>query len=266
MYATPLAKSTNAFAHHVINNTLSFISCLIDLVHPSIVAVFLLCTVAGFFRARASKQEFLPLDFCEPAALILLALFSILAVFSLSPYAPFFRYLALLIPLGAIVSAWMLSYIWKFSKPGAVILALFALLMFDLHKHIYEITHDFDGPIEGIVKFPDKNASKSDIVAMTYGDLSVKFYTGLKVVAGERAGELDMIPRAKWVIIRKYTVYRNDEKARQEILRRINLKDYDRITIDYPDTCFENRENWRLRYFATQKDEDRVVILRRREG
>ena len=37
-------------------------------------------------------------------------------------------------------------------------------------------------PIEAIVRFLEESASPDDLVVMTYGDLPVKFYTGLRVV------------------------------------------------------------------------------------
>ena len=40
---------------------------------------------------------------------------------------------------------------------------------FYLPKYLYEITHDYDGPIEGIVKFLNKNAKDGETVKIIYG-------------------------------------------------------------------------------------------------
>lgn len=62
-----------------------------------------------------------------------------------------------------------------------------------LPDFLYELTHDFDGPIEGIVKFLDENGSENDIVAVTYGDMPLKFYTEMRLVGGLTGEDLSAI-------------------------------------------------------------------------
>ena len=46
--------------------------------------------------------------------------------------------------------------------------------------YLYEITHDYDGPVEGIVEYLKKNAGPSDLVQIPYGEYAVRFYNNLK--------------------------------------------------------------------------------------
>ncbi len=119
-----------------------------------------------------------------------------------------------------------------------------------VHKFMYEITHDYDGPIEGIVEYLNKHAKKSDIVAMSYGDMPVKFYTGLRVVGGFTGEDLTPGADADWVIIRKNVeIY---PMARKFLASRVNWGRYQKIVLDYPDIPFENRESPLYHYYKTQ--------------
>ncbi len=55
-------------------------------------------------------------------------------------------------------------------------LAAFAVLicLSPMNDYLYEITHHYYGPIDGIVKFLNKNARPGDTVAITYEDLPLK--------------------------------------------------------------------------------------------
>ena len=130
--------------------------------------------------------------------------------------------------------------------------------------HLYEITHDYDGPIEGIVNYLSENADKDDIVAITYGDMPLKFYTQLRIVGGLTGEDLSLARQAKWVILRKYVISKKDAGVKKYLLHNLSRQNYKRIIIDYPDIPFENREDLILpHHFRTVTDEDRVVIFRK---
>jgi len=132
-----------------------------------------------------------------------------------------------------------------------------------VNNYLFEISHDFDGPVEGIVKFLEQKADKNDIVAITYEDLPVKLYTGLRVVGGLTGEDLKDVKNARWVIIRKNIGSKKDLLVRQYIEENLDLKKYKKIILDYPDTRFQNREDPKKHLYATAKDEDRVVIYER---
>ena len=138
------------------------------------------------------------------------------------------------------------------------------LALGSLQDFAYELTHDFDGPIEGIVKTLRIHGDPKDMVAINYGDLPVKFYTGMRVLGGLTGEDLTPIADADWIILRRDNVGADeDARIRQAMLRRIASGDYNRRLIDYPDTPFENREDPALHRFRTAEGITRVRVYRR---
>ena len=132
-----------------------------------------------------------------------------------------------------------------------------------MSKYLYEITHDFNGPIGGIVKYLKVHAKSGDIVAMTYGDLPVKFYTDLFVVGGLTGQDLSPAKNAKWIIIRKRVHCDVDMAVRKYINMNVPGSKYQPIRLDSPDTPFENREDPQEHLYKTVTNEDRVIIFER---
>jgi hypothetical protein len=177
--------------------------------------------------------------------LLFLFIFFTLAALSFASPAPFFRYLTQLIPVFCIITALIItSVVRSYFKTGVVIVFLLLTTVFvtdyvyqKLHPdkegikylnffdYIYEVTHDYDGPIEGIVKYLIEYGSKDDIVAITFGDLPIKFYTDMKVVGGWTDEDLSPAKRAKWVIMRKHILGLRDMNVRKYLLRNIRWED-----------------------------------------
>jgi len=129
--------------------------------------------------------------------------------------------------------------------------------------YLYEITHDYNGPIKGIVRYLNQNAKKDEIIAITYGDLPLKFYTDMRVVGGLTGEDLSPGKEADWIIIRKYVICEKDWMVKKYLVHNVAWHQYKRITIDYPDTPFENRESPEEHRYRTVTNEDRVVIYRK---
>ena len=105
----------------------------------------------------------------------------------------------------------------------------------------------------------------SRFVAINYGDLPVKFYTGMRVVGGLTGEDLASIDDAEWIILRRDNVGANEDlRIRRRMHRQIATGRYSLRVIDYPDTAFENREDPALHRFRTGRDVDGVRIYRRR--
>jgi hypothetical protein len=127
---------------------------------------------------------------------------------------------------------------------------------------IYEITHDYDGPVEGIARYLNAHGDKDDVVAITYGDMPLKFYTQMKIVGGLTGEDLSPAKEADWVIFRKQLFKGNVEVA-EYFIKNIPKPNYEMILIDYPDIPYENREDPKEHRFRTAVNEDRVIIYRR---
>jgi hypothetical protein len=133
-----------------------------------------------------------------------------------------------------------------------------------LPRFLGEITHDFDGPIEGIVRFLRENARPDDVVAISYGDMPLKFYTKLRVIGALTGEDPETARGADWIIIRRHTNTDADARMKQALERIVAAGGYRRREIDYPDTQYENREDPRLHRFRTApKRTPRVVIWER---
>jgi hypothetical protein len=148
--------------------------------------------------------------------------------------------------------------------PVAGVGVLIALLASQpLPDFVYELTHDYNGPIEGIVKYLNQHGKSSDIVAITYGDMPLKFYTKMRVVGGLTGEDLSIAKKAKWVIIRRNIVCDKDYAVAQYFANNLHPENYEPIVLDYPDIRFENREDPDRHYYRTVTKAPPVVIFRR---
>ena len=101
--------------------------------------------------------------------------------------------------------------------------------------YIYEITHDYNGPIECIVEHLKTNAKSTDTVNIPYGDCAVAFYTDLKV---DNKPISHQKPYPEWIILRDYWSSPDllDSHDFDDIFKR-----YERITLNCSDIRWENR-------------------------
>ncbi len=127
----------------------------------------------------------------------------------------------------------------------------------DLFNYAYELTHDYDGPDEGIVLFLRQHAAPGDMVLVNYGELPIAFYTGLDIAGGLSGYRLESVNQPQWVINRK------DGPYRDEMERIIAHGKYEAIEIAYPDLLWGNRPVPEYHKFATVRDVPHVIIHRR---
>jgi hypothetical protein len=174
--------------------------------------------------------------------LILLFIVIDVAVFSLTNRYYFFRYLAPIIPLTAMLAGRVLQSAMRF-HPSVGVIGLAAIFFFSpLQDYFYEITHHNGGPTEGIVQFLETHAKPDDVVAITYGDLPLKFYTNLRVVGGLTGEDLTPALNARWLLNRQFVLCPKDAAVHQYFDSHLRPQDYRRYVLDYPDIPFDNRE------------------------
>jgi hypothetical protein len=102
-----------------------------------------------------------------------------------------------------------------------------------------------------------------DTVAITYGDLPLKFYTDLRVVGGLTGEDLAPAKAARWVIFRHVVNCDKDYAVAQYFLKNLPARRYRQITLDVVDTQYENRESPDAHQFRTVTVGPRVTILYR---
>ena len=126
-----------------------------------------------------------------------------------------------------------------------------------LVDYAYELTHDYDGPDEGIVLYLREHAAPGDVVLTNYGELPVAFYTGLHIAGGLGTFRLEEVTSPEWIINRP------DGPYSDELARIISEGHYTAITISYPEILWGNRPVPEYHKFATVHDVPDVVIHRR---
>ncbi len=122
-------------------------------------------------------------------------------------------------------------------------------------RFLYEISHDYDGPVECIVKYLKKHADKGDFIKIPYGDYAVAFYTALRV---DNKMNDDSTLKADWVIPRSYwSSGFYGSKYYKEVKKR-----YKRVVLDCPDLRWENRpDDIGYHNFRTVQNYPEKVVL-----
>jgi hypothetical protein len=254
-------------------NWSSFIYKLIGfvhLVHEHIFSFFILLVpiLVGLwclFKKKEDepfwKNKELISNFSLPVLFILITMVAL----SLTAPAPFFRYLAPLIPFFFMIMGILFALAGRIHVVVGVLLVIGVILLGPVKPYLYEITHDFNGPIEGIVKYLNEHAHKDGTVAITYGDLPIKFYTGLRVFGGLTGEDLTPAVDADWIILRRNIICSKDNNVRTFLIKHVNGKNYDRHELAYPDTPFENRESPNEHLFKTATNYPPVVLFQKRK-
>ncbi|MCX6122463.1 MAG: glycosyltransferase family 39 protein [Ignavibacteriales bacterium] len=187
----------------------------------------------------------------------------LVCILSLTAPNSFFRYLAPVLPLCAIAVAEIIELGFQVHP----VVGSIGLVLFFLHQpmlnYYFELTHDFKGPMEGLVGHLRHHAQPSDTVAITYGDMPIKWYTGLHVIGGLTGENLEKASHARWVIFRKHAICEKDEMVAEYLSAKLSLSKYRKLIIDAPDTPYENREDPQEHLYRTATEEDRVIIYER---
>jgi 4-amino-4-deoxy-L-arabinose transferase-like glycosyltransferase len=232
----------------------------------------LLAVPAAAIMFRIKKQPVFSGGSQYGKMLCLLIFFAASTIATLSFVSPaaFFRYLCPIVPVFIIFTACLVVLTGRIHFSIPIIIIALIIIISPMKDFIYELTHDYQGPIDGIVKYLNEHGSKDDIVAITYGDMPLKFYTNMRIIGGLTGEDLSDARKAKWVIMRKYSICKRDERVKNYLLKNLSGEDYEKIIINYPDIPFENREELtgyhpKLmgHHFRTVTDEDRVVIHRK---
>src|SRR5438552_3456804 len=180
-----------------------------------------------------------------------------LLVIACGPFG-FFRYLLGLLPVFALLQGRLLVWLWVRQRVLALAVALLAVvpdpsvlldgsLPAPLGRSVRGVTHDVDGPIKGLVRHLKLHARPGDRVFITYGDLPLRFYTGLDVRGGQACEDLSRWPEPDWVVVRYFFRFRaagprwlEDEAWAKRYLAALPSQHYRRVELDVADTIWDN--------------------------
>ncbi|MCP4713393.1 MAG: hypothetical protein GY869_32590, partial [Planctomycetes bacterium] len=106
-----------------------------------------------------------------------------------------------------------------------------------------------------------------DIVAITYGDMPLKFYTDLRVIGGLTGEEFaETAQQARWIILRRYVISGKDNAVGRYLVENLLLQDthkYRQIPLESWDIRFENREDPTEHNYRTVNGKYKVTIFQR---
>ncbi len=250
-----------------IGKTLGIAGGYLYQIHAYILPVYFLgALLAVYFYVTGRKGSFQKAITNNPSALAIPLIFTAVTwgVLSITGFGDYFRYLAPAIaPLQAVAAHWVMQ-IYRLNRVAGLLLLALPLMLNPLPDYFYELTHDYDGPMEGVVTYLNEHASPGDTVAITYGDMPVKFYTPLRVVGGLTGEDLSPAKNPDWLILRHKIHDRKDRVVYDYLRREVDLSQYRKITLPFPDIPYENRESPEQHRFRTATNQPPVIIYRRR--
>jgi len=190
---------------------------------------------------------------------------------------PNLQYTIYLVPLFALFSAALVTGAFRWRRPAGILILL-GLVLFQGHAllpFLNEITHDYDGPNEGIVKFLRAHAEEDDLVSAPHKQLPLMFYTDLRFVYQVQTDEAEALHRVEglpaylfddkkvdWIVARPKTHGMQRALAHAFAMERRGLWRLHRYTIPYPDIRWENRPHYAYHKFRTAPVGGGIVIYK----
>ncbi|MGA3114624.1 MAG: glycosyltransferase [Syntrophobacteraceae bacterium] len=209
-----------------------------------------------------------------------------------------FRYLVHLLPLCAIILAWITLQVWQFSRFSAVFLALLLICTNWLHVipmdllgmerpplndfnmlstpniplrlFLLEINSDEQDSDQGIANFLNAHAQPGDTVMTTYGDLPLQFYTSCRVL-GSLQGKVPELARLPdWVIVRHHPGRNRDAllfDSEEYVRWRLRLDEgYKAVALPCLDERYGNIPNPHVHWFLPLSEPFVNVVIHRRQS
>ncbi|MBC7232640.1 MAG: hypothetical protein H5T68_05310 [Chloroflexi bacterium] len=153
------------------------------------------------------------------------------------------------------------QHLWPGSEAFGALQRRWAVAVYfrsDILMYAQQLTHSYEGPIEGLVHYLSQHAKPGETVVVNDEELPLMFYTNLRVLGGFGLHGVSAEIQPDWVIDRKHGYYRD------LLAKVVSSGPYERIEIPYPDIRWENREEPGAHHYLTVQDEDNVVLYRLR--
>ncbi len=240
----------------------SYLLSLNNFVFPGFLWVILLIlTFAGLAKFGKGNLSITKAKIGLPALFVL----TTLTIIALLVHQPYFRYLGPIIPFIFLLVALLIRLASRFHWLVALGIMVIWLSTGYMKDYLYQLSHDYKGPMEGICQLLNQYAKSSDTVAIPYGDLPVKFYTDLKVIGGLSGKSYKSAQQADWIILRKNSIKEADAAMKKYVIDNLKRDQYKMTRINYPDIPYQNREVPGLHHFRTVKNAPRIRILKKKK-
>jgi len=199
------------------------------------------------------------------ATLALLFVAANMLVFSAVTPLVFFRYLGATIPILCVLGGRILESAARLHAALGISALAAILLVSPIDEFVYELTHSYRGPIEGMVSYLNEHGRPDDVVATTYDDMSLKFYTPMRVWGGLTGEVIPPDLKPDWLIIRRDPVGDRETPVRKSLVSRLNRKEYKRIKLNYPDVLWGNREEPATHRYETPPSAQPLILFERKK-
>ena len=134
----------------------------------------------------------------------------------------------------------------------------------NFHKHLFEISHPYEGPLDKIVHFFKTNGKPGDSCYIDSEHESLAYYTGMKLIHRDDIKALDT---PDWIVLRgdyRHAIDRNLSSEIAQSLREILSKyPYSKIELDAPAIRVNNTYDIQIHLFHSPSSADKVVIYKR---
>jgi hypothetical protein len=124
--------------------------------------------------------------------------------------------------------------------------------------YLYELTHRYDGPLEGIVNYLERHGHPDDTILTDYGSVPLMFYTKMRLLPERLIYEPEEDIQPDWIIM-----HEGDFLQVTKSLQQVLDTEYERIELQYPDLLWDNRPELAFHYFSVPSDRPLQVIYRR---
>ena len=134
----------------------------------------------------------------------------------------------------------------------------------NFHKHLFEISHPYEGPLDKIVRFFKTNGKPGDSCYIDSEHESLAYYTGMKLIHRDDIKALDT---PDWIVLRgdyRHAIDRNLSSEIAQSLRGILSRyPYSKIELDAPAIRVNNTYDIQIHLFHSPSSADKVVIYKR---
>jgi len=130
--------------------------------------------------------------------------------------------------------------------------------------YLYEISHDYKGPLDKIVTFFKTHGSPDDSCYIDNEGESLAYYTGMKIIHRDDISALDT---PDWIVLRgdyRHAVEENSSSQIAQNLREVLSKHpYSKIELNAPSIRVNNTYDIQIHLFRSPSSADKIVIYKR---
>jgi hypothetical protein len=130
--------------------------------------------------------------------------------------------------------------------------------------YLYEISHDYKGPLDTIVTFFKTHGSPGDSCYIDNEPESLAYYTGMKIIHRDDISAMDS---PDWIVLRgdyRHAVDKNLSSQIAQNLREVLSKHpYSKIELNAPSIRVNNTYDIQIHLFRSPSSADKIVIYKR---